>query len=190
MDMQINPISQTDEVNTPVSTEITRDEPSISTMPVSKLDDTTEMMKILLNKFDSFDKKLDERKRDTDIQFTNLNNKFDNFKSGFNELKDEIKMGKDQLIKKCDKLITKLENLNVVENNNLCKNNSSDNEGTNKSSNTSSKIVVVEKNKNDNEIIMNDNEIFEFMKSERKLRESILVQGVQGVEFSFNVRCV
>ena len=47
--------------------------------------------------------------------------------------------------------------------------------------------MVVEKDKHDNESIMNDNEVFEFTKSERKLRESILVQGVQGVEFSFNV---
>ena len=71
---------------------------------------------------------------------------------------------------------------------NLFKNNNSDNEcSIDNSNNTSSKIVVVEKDKHDNESIMNDNEIFEFMKSERKLRESILVQGVQGVEFSFDV---
>ena len=135
-----------------------------------------------------------------------MNDKFDSLDIKFNELKNEMKLGHNHLIKKRDKLITKLdENLNLVESqferqkvksstqqnavldNNIFKNNNSSNECTDNSNITSSKIVVLEKDKNDNESIMNDNEIFKFMKSERKLRESILVQGVQGVEFSFDV---
>ena len=55
------------------------------------------MMQLLLNKFDSFDKKLEEQKSDSNIKFTNLNNKFDSFDIKFNELKNEIKLGHDKL---------------------------------------------------------------------------------------------
>ena len=159
-----------------------RDSPSISTSLDNKPDENSAMIQLLLK----LDKKLDEQKIDSDIKF--------------NELKNEIKMGHDKLIKKCDQLIKKLDNLNVVEsqletqkvnggtqqnaelNINLFKINNSSNEcNIDNSNNTSSKIVVLEKDKHDNESTMNDNEIFEFMKSERKLRESILVQGVQGL---------
>ena len=143
MEVQLNPISQTDEANTPVSAEITRDDPSISTSLDNKPDENSAMIQLLLK----LDKKLDEQKIDSDIKF--------------NELKNEIKLGHNHLMKKCDKLITKLENLNLVEsqletqkvnsgtqqnavlNMNLCKNNNSDNECTDKSNVTSSKIVVL-----------------------------------------------
>ena len=49
---------------------------------------------------------------------------------------------------------------------------------------TDSKNIMLE---NDNESIMNDNEVFECIESERELKEGIFVQGVQGVEFSFDV---
>ena len=106
MDVQLNPISQTDEANTPVSAEITKIDTSIPAMPVSKLDGTAEMMKILLNKFDSFDKKLDEQNSEIKEIQSRFNDKFDSLDIKFNELKNEIKLGHNHLIKKCDKLIT------------------------------------------------------------------------------------
>ena len=182
-----------DRVNTPVSTEIKQTDTSISTNLDSKSDESNAMIQLLLK----LNQKLDAQKIDSDIKFK--------------ELKIELKTGHDKLIQKCDQLIIKLDNLNVVKNEletqkvsssnqqnavlnrNLFKNNNnSSNEGSN-SDNISSKIVVVEKDTINSENIMNDSEIFEFMKSERKFRESILVQGVQRVEFSFNVvlgRCV
>ena len=98
MEVQLNPISQTDEANMPVSAEITKADTSISTSLDSKPDENSAMIQLLLK----LDKKLDEQKSDSDIKFTHLNDKFDSFKSGFNELKNEIKMGHDKLIKKCD----------------------------------------------------------------------------------------
>ena len=49
---------------------------------------------------------------------------------------------------------------------------------------TDSKNIILE---NDNESIMSDNEVVECIESEREFGESIFVQGVQGLEFSFDV---
>ena len=44
--------------------------------------------------------------------------------------------------------------------------------------------MILEK---DDESIMSENEVFECIESERELRESTFVKGVQGLEFSFDV---
>ena len=151
------------------------------------------------------DKKLDEQNSEIkEIQssfnnkFDKQSDKFDSFDIKFNELKNEIKIGHDNLVKKVDKVITKLdESLSLLEtqkvnstqknevlNNNVIKNYNVNNEFTDSKNITGSKNIMLE---NDNESIMNDNEVFECIESERKFGESIFVQGVQGVEFSFDV---
>ena len=104
-------IRDRDEINTPVSTEITKADTSISTMSDNKPDGTAEMMKILLNKFDSFDKKLDEQKNDTDVKFTHLNDKFDSFEIKFSELKNEIKGQNFHLEERIDTIETRCDNI-------------------------------------------------------------------------------
>ena len=63
----------------------------ISKMNTNKGDNITAMMQLLLK----LDKKLDEQKIDSDVQYTNLMNKFDvrldNFDKILNEQKNEIK---------------------------------------------------------------------------------------------------
>ena len=191
MDVQLNPISQVGEASATENVE-TEQVTSIS-LHENKTDEMlTRLYNMMCSNFNDLNFKFD-------IQKSEIKEIQSSFKSNFNEMKNEMKKCHNNLIKKCDKLITKLDNLNLVEsqletqkvnsgtqqnavlNINICKNNHSDNECTDKSNVTSSKIVVLEKGKNDNESIMNDNEMFEFMKSERKLRESILVQGVQGL---------
>ena len=101
-------------------------------MSDSKPDETNAMMQLLLK----LDKKLDKQNNEIkEIQSS--------FKINFNELKNEIKIGHDNLVKKVDKVITKLdENLNqlvsqkvnsstqqnAVLNNNVFKNDNSNNE--------------------------------------------------------------
>ena len=199
VDVRPTQISQIDEADTPVSVIYVEAEKVATPMSVSseiKSDSTAAMMQLLLSKFDeqsvkfdNFDKKLDEQKNEIR----------DSFDKQFNELKNEIQLGHDNLIKKVDKVIIKWdESLSLLEtqkvnsstqknavlNNNVIKNDNSNNELTDSKNITSSKNVVLE---NDNESIMSENEMFEFIESERKLRESIFVQGVQGVEFSFDV---
>ena len=75
MDVQPTPISQIDEADTPVSVVYVEAEKVSTSMSVSseiKSDSTAAMMQLLLNKFDNFDKKLDEQKTDSNIKFTKL----------------------------------------------------------------------------------------------------------------------
>ena len=104
MDVKLNQISQTSvtELNPVLLT-------PISTQDVNKPDETAALMQLLLTKFDNFNKKLDEQKRDSDeIKTQNVQIKSD-FNVKLEELKTEIKRRNDNLDKQYDKVIKKLD---------------------------------------------------------------------------------
>ena len=182
MDVELNPISQTSE------TSVTELNPvpltPISTQDENKPDDTAAMMQLLLSEIKgikcSFNDKFDEQSNKFDEKFTNLNDKFEEQSVKFDELKTEIKKRNDNLDKQCDKVIKKLdEKLIQIENQKVSNSDNLNNEFT-----SSKNDMILE---NDNENIGSDNEVFECVESERELRESIFVKGVQGLEFSFDV---
>ena len=89
MDVPLTQISQIGESSTTAFVQSeTVTATSISSRHENKTDETTTaLMQLLLTKFDNFDIKRDEQKRDSNLKFDKQNENFNNFKT---EIKNEI----------------------------------------------------------------------------------------------------